>query len=383
MLIPYFLPHPLSALYSVILILKPDVDTKSREYGLLLDYLESLPNVQFRTHDVQGSGQRLTEVYLIGDTKSLSPESMRRLPTVDRIVRVSESYRVLGRHINDNRPAFFDYNGIRFSQNNFNVFAGLCAVDTSEHVELMMSALHEHGQQCARMGAYKPRTSPYSFQGHGKSCLNFVFELAGKYDIKVIAMEVTHESHVEEIDHALEETGRPTGVMVQIGTRNTQNFELLKAVGRQNTYPVLFKRGFGITLNESLNAAEYLASEGNRNVVFALRGMKSSHGDPHRTLVDFAHVPVIKRKTLMPVCVDPSHSVGSREVGRDGIMDVLHATAQGVIAGANMVLVDFHPEPEKALVDGPQALLLSELGPFLEDVQIVRDAYLKRLEIQR
>lgn len=367
----------------MILILKPDVDTKSREYGLLLDYLESLPNVQFRTHDVQGSGQRLTEVYLIGDTKSLSPESMRRLPTVDRIVRVSKSYRVLGRHINDNRPAFFDYNGIRFSQNNFNVFAGLCAVDTSEHVELMMSALHEHGQQCARMGAYKPRTSPYSFQGHGKSCLNFVFELAGKYDIKVIAMEVTHESHVEEIDHALEETGRPTGVMVQIGTRNTQNFELLKAVGRQNTYPVLFKRGFGITLNESLNAAEYLASEGNRNVVFALRGMKSSHGDPHRNLVDFAHVPVIKRKTLMPVCVDPSHSVGSREVGRDGIMDVLHATAQGVIAGANMVLVDFHPEPEKALVDGPQALLLSELGPFLEDVQIVRDAYLKRLEIQR
>lgn len=363
----------------MILILKPNVDTSTPEYQHLLRYLESLPGVDFKTHDVQGTEQRLTEVYLIGDTKSLSPETMRRLPTVDRIVRISESYRVLGRHIDDNRPAYFDYNGLRFSQDNLHVFAGLCAVDTAEHVEIMMRALRDEGQQCTRMGAYKPRTSPYSFQGNGKACLPFVFELAGKYDIKVIAMEITHESQVEEIDQALNAAGRPTGVMLQIGTRNTQNFELLKAVGRQNVYPVLFKRGFGITLNESLNAAEYLASEGNRNVVFALRGMKTNQGDPHRNLVDFAHVPVIKRRTLMPVCIDPSHSVGSREMGRDGIMDVMHATAQGIIAGANMVLVDFHPRPDQALVDGPQALLMSELGPFLRDVRIVREAYLKRL----
>jgi 3-deoxy-7-phosphoheptulonate synthase len=100
-------------------------------------------------------------------------------------------------------------------------------------VEAMMSALRENGQVCTRMGAYKPRTSPYSFQGHGRSCLPYVFEIAGKYGIKVVAMEVTHESHIDEITGALRLTGEPTGVMLQIGTRNTQNFELLKIVGRQ------------------------------------------------------------------------------------------------------------------------------------------------------
>ena len=184
--------------------------------------------------------------------------------------------------------------------------------------------------------------------------------------------------HLEEIQQALSRAGNPTGVMLQIGTRNTQNFELLKIVGRQQDFPVLIKRGFGITLDESLNAAEYLASEGNRKVVFGLRGMKTNMADPHRNFVDFAHVPVVKRLTRMPVCIDPSHSVGARTCSPDGILDIMHVTAQGIIAGANMVLVDFHPVPGKALVDGPQALLLRELPHFLEDVRIAREAYQQR-----
>ena len=214
------------------------------------------------------------------------------------------------------------------------------------------------------MGAYKPRTSPYAFQGFGGKCLPYVFELAGKYGIRVIAMEVTHESHVDEIRDALRATGNPTGVMLQIGTRNTQNFELLKLVGRQQEFPVLIKRGFGITLDESLNAAEYLASEGNHKVVFGLRGMKTNMGDPHRNFVDFSHVPVVKRLTRMPVCIDPSHSVGARSSSPEGILDIFHVVAQGVVAGANMVLVDFHPNPAKALVDGPQALLHVRTAAF-------------------
>lgn len=362
----------------MILILTPNVDLHAPEYRQLLDYLDRLPNVEYRVHHEQGAHQRLTEIYLIGDTAALSMDYMRSLPCVERVVRVSEEYRVLGRHKDDTRPTHFEYNGVRFSQDNLNIFAGLCAVDTREHVELMLRALHAHGQVCTRMGAYKPRTSPYSFQGHGKACLPYVFELAGKYGIKVIAMEVTHESHVDEIREALRLTGNPTGVMLQIGTRNTQNFELLKIVGRQQEFPVLLKRGFGITLDESLNAAEYLASEGNRRVVFGLRGMKTNMGDPHRNFVDFAHVPVVKRLTRMPVCIDPSHSVGSRGADPDGILDIQHAVAQGVIAGANMILVDFHPAPAKALVDGPQALTLEELPVFLEDVAIAREAYEKR-----
>jgi len=365
----------------MILILKEDTDNNSEEYRQLMDFLSNLKNVESRLHHERGTEKTLTEIYLVGDTSSLQVEDMESFTCVDRVVRVSEEYRILGRHHDDRRPTYFDYNGVRFGQDNLNVFAGLCAVDTPEHVEIMLRALREHGQVCTRMGAYKPRTNPYSFQGHGRQCLPYVFELAGKYGIRVIAMEVTHDTHILEIREALEQTGWPTGVMLQIGTRNTQNFELLKAAGRQVDFPVLLKRGFGITLEESLNAAEYLASEGNRHVVFGLRGMKTNMGDPHRNFIDFAHVPVVHRLTRMPVCVDPSHSVGSREATPDGIMDIFHVTAQGVIAGANMVLVDFHPLPSKALVDGPQALHMDELGYFLEDIQIARHAYEQRVAL--
>jgi 3-deoxy-7-phosphoheptulonate synthase len=141
------------------------------------------------------------------------------------------------------------------------------------------------------------------------------------------------------------------------------------------------KRGFGITLDESLMAAEYCASEGNTKIVFGLRGMKTNFGDPHRNLVDFAHVPVIHRLTRMPVCVDPSHSVGARGASPEGILDVFHVAAQGVIAGANMLLVDMHPEPRKSLVDAAQAISLKELPYFLEDVAIARQAYQRRLTL--
>jgi 3-deoxy-7-phosphoheptulonate synthase len=367
----------------MIVILEPDIEKSSPKYRHIVDYLASKPGVTIRFHEEIGTQQTLTEIYVVGETATLDQGEIESLPGVDRVVRVSREYRIMGRHREDTRAVGFEYNGVRFDQDTLHVFAGLCAVDTPEHVERMMRALRDNGQACTRMGAYKPRTSPYAFQGHGKRCLPYVFELAGKYDIKVIAMEVTHETHVEEIRDALESTGGATGVMLQIGTRNTQNFELLKAVGRQRQFPILLKRGFGITLEESLNAAEYLASEGNRNVVFGLRGMKTNMGDPHRNFVDFAHVPVVKRLTRMPVCIDPSHSVGSRERAPDGLLDVQHVTAQGVIAGANMILVDFHPDPATALVDGPQALTLAELPYFLEDVAIAREAYERRRELGR
>src|SRR3990170_8334566 len=362
----------------MIIILHPDIDKTDPKYQQLINYLSNLPGISFRIHEETGALQTLTELYLIGDTLSLDSATIESFEVVERVVRVSREYRILGRHKDDSRASEFEYNGIRFGQDNLHIFAGLCAVDTPEHVEIMMKALRDNGQVCTRMGAYKPRTSPYEFQGHGKECLPYVFELAGKYGIKVIAMEITHEDQIQEIRRCLELSGQPTGVMLQIGTRNAQNFELLKVLGQQRDFPVLLKRGMGITLEESLNACEYVASEGNRKVVFCLRGVKTHLGDPHRNLVDFAHVPVVKRLTRMPVCIDPSHSVGRKDVSPDGLSDILHATAQGVIAGANMVLADFHPAPEKALCDGPQALLLEEMDLFLKDVAIVREAYEKR-----
>ena len=365
----------------MIVILEPDCTPEHDDGRAVLEYLSAKPGITPAVHQISGTQQTLCEIYLVGDTSTLERAEIEALPGVAKVVKVAREYAVLGRHSDDPRSGGFTYNGVRFDQDSLHVFAGLCAVDTPEHVGLMMKALKEHGQVCTRMGSYKPRTNPYSFQGLGAKSLPWVFELAGEYGIKVIAMEVTHDSHITEIGEALEQTGHPTGVMLQIGTRNTQNFELLKAVGRQREFPVLLKRGFGISLEESLNAAEYMASEGNRRVIFCLRGMKTSMGNPHRNLVDFAHVPVVRSLTLMPVCIDPSHSVGSRKTDPAGISDVMHATAQGVISGANMVLADFHPAPERALVDGPQAMLIDELPWFLEDIRIAREAYLARREL--
>ena len=263
----------------------------------------------------------------------------------------------------------------RSASERFHLFAGLCAVDTREHVEQVFAALQRHGVTTTRAGAYKPRTSPYDFQGLGAACLPWLFELAGQYGIQVISMEVTSPHQIDEIDAALERSNNPTGVMLQIGTRNAQNFELLRAVGTQKKYPVLFKRGMGITLEESLNAAEYIAAEGNPNIVFCLRGVKTHLGAPHRNLVDFGHVPVVRRLTRLPVCVDPSHSVGRPGQTPDGIPDVFHALGQGIVAGASLGLVDLHPRPEVALCDGPQALTLDQLPWLIAYTERMRAAY--------
>jgi 3-deoxy-7-phosphoheptulonate synthase len=363
----------------VIIVLKADVKTEAPDVRSLVEFAESYPGVQTELHQIQGATRTLSELYLLGSTGVIPTEPFEEFACVERVVRITEKFRSIGRHGGGLEAMGFDYNGIQIAQDTFHVFPGLCAVDNRENLDAMFRLLGEHGIQTARAGAYKPRTSPYDFQGLGAECLPFVFESAGKHGIRIVSMEVTHESQIDEILEALRTSGNATGVMVQIGTRNAQNFELLKHVGQQTELPVLFKRGMGITLEESLNACEYVASGGNRRIVFCLRGMKTNLGDPHRNFVDFAHVPVVKRLTRLPVSIDPSHSVGSRAIAPDGLLDVFHVTAQGVIAGANMILVDFHPKPEEALCDGPQALLAEELPRYLEDAKIVREAYEARL----
>src|SRR5215472_3587674 len=339
----------------MIVILKPDVPPDGPDVQSILAHAARYPGVTGKVYTYKGETHSLVEVHLIGETKHVPLEDFADRAAVARVVRVSEKYRLIGRHAGQIEALGFDYKGVHFGQDGFLVFAGLCAVDSRENVEATFRALAASGLTTARMGAYKPRTSPYDFQGRGKACLPYVFELAGKYGIRVVAMEVLREAHLDEIREALRASGDATGVMLQIGTRNAQNFELLKAAG-QERFPVLYKRGMGITLEEALNACEYIATEGNRDIVFCLRGVKSHLGEPHRNLIDFAHVPVVKRLTRLPVCVDPSHSAGRRALSPDGLSDTHHAAAQGVVLGENMVLVDFHPDPARALCDGPQAL---------------------------
>ena len=362
----------------MIIILKPGIGPDSTEVSQIMNYVRQFPDIKPRISDVKGTIRVITEVYLIGPTHDIPFETLERMPGVEKVIRVSSKYRLIGRHGGQLGQIGFEYNGIAFNQDCLHIFIGLCAVDTPKHVEIVFRNLQRLNITTARMGAYKPRTSPYDFQGHGKSCLPWVFELAGKYGIKVVAIEVLRAIHIEEIMNALEQAGRPTGVMLQTGTRNAQNFELLKAVGSQHEFPVLYKRGMGLSLEESLNACEYIASEGNRNIIICLRGIKTRMGEPHRNLVDFTHVPVVKRLTRLPVCIDPTHSVGSKDRAPDGLLDIFHATAQGVIAGANMILVECHPKPEVALCDGPQALTMQEIDHFIADVKIVRRAYEER-----
>jgi 3-deoxy-7-phosphoheptulonate synthase len=359
----------------MIIMLEPDRDPSEEVVAAVLKVASRYPGISARPYEFTGTKHTFTEVHLIGSTASVPTSVFEELPGVMRVVRVSAKYRLIGRHDLRSETVGFTYNGVRFDDSTLNVFAGLCAVDGPESVETMMEALRAQGMQTTRMGAYKPRTSPYDFQGLGKGCLPYVFQLAGQYGIRVVAMEVTDARHVDEIQDALSRAGDVTGVMLQVGTRNAQNFELLKAVGRAQRFPVLFKRGMGITLEESLNACEYIASEGNPNVVFCLRGVKTHLGDPHRNLVDFAHVPVVRRQTRLPVCIDPSHSVGRMEATPEGLSDIFHVTGQGLIAGATNILIDFHPHPETALCDGPQALRLEQLPRFMAYARRVRAAY--------
>jgi 3-deoxy-7-phosphoheptulonate synthase len=363
----------------MIIILKSDTSVQGPEYEKINTYLKQFPDIKVKLVELQGETRTVREVHLIGPTHDVPEDVLTSMTGVERVIRVSNKYRQIGRYDLRLVPVGFTYQGIKFDQETLHIFAGPCAVDTLEHAEETFKYLQGLGIVTTRMGAYKPRTSPYDFQGHGAKCLPWVFDLAGKYGIKIIAMEVLREQHIDEIKEALEASGKPTGVMLQVGTRNAQNFELLKAVGSQDELPVLYKRGMGLTLEESLNACEYIASEGNRQIVFCLRGVKSQLGLPHRNMVDFIHVPVVQRLTRLPVCVDPSHSVGLKEHAPDGLLDIFNAAAQGVIAGANMILVECHPEPETALCDGPQSLTFPEIEQFINDISIVREAYEKRI----
>jgi 3-deoxy-7-phosphoheptulonate synthase len=365
----------------MIIVMKADLPADSSDLKRVVETAESYPGIRVELHRIQGETRSLTEVYLLGPTEAVPLTPFEGFDCVEKVVRVKQKFRAIGRHDGQLEAVGFTYNGVTLSQDTFHVFPGLCAVDTPEHVDLTFAALKQHGIVTARMGVYKPRTSPYDFQGRGAACLPQLFESAGKHGIRIVTMEVTRESQIGEVREALRSSGNATGVMLQIGTRNAQNFELLKAVGAQTEFPVLYKRGMGITLEESLNACEYIASGGNRRIVFALRGVKTNLGDPHRNLIDFAHVPAVRRLTRLPVCVDPSHAVGRRDRSSDGITDLLHAAAQGVIVGCNMLLVDVHPRPQVALCDGPQALTLDDLQHLLDDTACVRAAYQQRLRI--
>ena len=275
----------------------------------------------------------------------------------------------------------FKYNGIIFNNRSFNIFAGLNPIDSRENVAHAMQILAQYGLQCAHMGVYYLNNNPYGFQGVGSICLPHVLEMASKYKIKVLSIPINAEQQIDAIDAAIAKYKPDTKIMLQIGTINAQNFPLLRHIGLQNKYPVIIKRSLGVSLDDALQTAEYVAASGNTRVIFCLRGVKSIYTKEHKHLTDFAQIPVIKRLTKMPIAVYPSESVGNCNVGIDGILDIHHAAAQGVSAGANIMFVDFHPKKDATTINGMQALSSAQLGLFLQDMQISRQFYVKRTKL--
>ena len=293
-------------------------------------------------------GEHTTLVGVVGDKRRLLEKNPELFPGVDRVIQVSETYKLANKKFKA-EPTIIDVDGVKIGGDNFVIMAGPCAVESHDQLMQTAAAAKAGGAQILRGGAYKPRTSPYSFQGLEVEGLKYMAT-----GLKVIT-EVTSE-------HALEAAVNYVDI-IQIGARNMQNFELLKEAGKINK-PVMLKRGLAATIDEWLNAAEYIMSEGNEDVILCERGIRTFETSTRNTL-DISAVPVIKSKSHLPIIVDPSHASGVRAY-------ISPLSRAAVAAGADGLMIEVHPCPEKALSDGAQSLdpgdfkkLTEELRPFI------------------
>lgn len=319
---------------------------------------ENIKNIVSTLHELGleahlSKGKEVTIIGVVGDKEKFLSKNPQLFPGVERLVPISESYKLANKKFKP-EPSIIDINGIKIGGNNFVIMAGPCAVENKD--QLMESALAAKagGAQILRGGAYKPRTSPYSFQGLEEVGLKYMAEVRDVTGLAVIS-EVTSlraiEAAIDYID------------IIQIGARNMQNFELLKAAGKTNK-PVLLKRGMAATIDEWLNAAEYIMAEGNEQVILCERGIRTYETSTRNTL-DISAVPVIKSKSHLPIIVDPSHATGVRDY-------VAPLSKASIAAGADGLMIEVHPNPSCALSDGPQSLnpedfkhLCDELKPYI------------------
>ncbi|QDS95193.1 Phospho-2-dehydro-3-deoxyheptonate aldolase [Roseimaritima multifibrata] len=279
-----------------------------------------------------------TIVGVIGDESKVSEDSLRSIPGIAQVIPVLPPYKLASLEAHPQRSVV-DVSGVLVGGGNLGMIAGPCSVEEPERMDRLAKSARESGANLFRGGAYKPRTSPYAFQGLGVEGLKILKEAGHRYGLPVVT-EVTDPRNVEIVSEYAD--------MLQVGARNMQNFVLLTEVGKSSR-PVLLKRGMSATIQDLLMSAEYILSQGNPNVVLCERGIKSF--DPStRNLFDVAAVPVLAGLTHLPVIVDPSHATGRP--------DLIPACAlAGLAAGADGVHIEIHDEPEVAKSDGPQALL--------------------------
>ncbi|WP_084956832.1 3-deoxy-7-phosphoheptulonate synthase [Thermoactinospora rubra] len=294
-------------------------------------------------------GVQRTIIGLVGDVEQLDAPNLRSMPGVADVMRISTPYKLVSR---DNHPerSTVRVGGVPIGPGTVTLIAGPCAVETPEQTLEAARMAKAAGATLLRGGAFKPRTSPYAFQGLGEAGLRILAEVREETGLPIVT-EVVDAHDVELVASYAD--------MLQVGTRNAQNFALLQAVGQAGR-PVMLKRGMSATIEEWLMAAEYIAQRGNLDIVLCERGIRTFETATRNTL-DVSAVPVAQRLSHLPVIVDPSHSGGRRDL-------VLPLTRAAVAVGADGVIIDVHPNPAQALCDGPQALVdgdLEELAHLL------------------
>jgi 3-deoxy-7-phosphoheptulonate synthase len=292
-------------------------------------------------------GVERTVIGAIGDERKLSEEMFTPLPGVESAMHIVKQYKIVSRESHPENTVI-DIGGIPLGGKQIQVIAGPCSVETQQQMDLSARYVSEAGCRLMRGGAFKPRTSPYTFQGKGVEGLDMFRQAAGKFKLPI----VTELMDVRMLDTFLENDVD----VIQIGTRNMQNFDLLKEVGRINK-PVILKRGMSATISEWLMAAEYIAAGGNHNIIFCERGIRTFE-TYYRNVLDVTAIPVMKKETHLPIIVDPSHAGGKAWM-------VAALSQAAIAAGADGLLVEMHPTPSEAWCDADQALTPQELKKLM------------------
>ena len=311
--------------------------------------IETLVEVGYDVH--RSTGVAHTVLGAVGSPRQVvDPTALELLPGVREVVKISEPYKLVGRTF---KPAdtVVDVGGVSVGGPEVIVMAGPCSVETREQVGTVVRAVRSAGARVLRGGAFKPRTSPYSFQGHGEEALRWMREVADELGLAIVSevMDLrTIEMMLKYVD------------CLQVGARNMQNFDLLKELGRVRR-PVLLKRGMSATIEEWLLSAEYLLAGGNQQVILCERGIRTFENATRNTL-DISAIPVVKKRSHLPILVDPSHGTGRRD-------KVIPMARAAIAAGADGLLIEVHDNPEKALSDGPQALLPRQYAALLEQLR--------------
>jgi 3-deoxy-7-phosphoheptulonate synthase len=311
---------------------------------------EQVAHVVQRVEEVGASahvseGERVTIIGIIGDREEITALPLEVLPGVDRVVAILKPYKLVSREFQPH-DTVVNVRGAKIGGGHFAIIAGPCSVETPEQVLAAARAVKAAGGHMMRGGAFKPRTSPYAFQGLGEEGLKMLAAARDETGLPI----VTEVMDPRDLDLLCEYAD-----VLQVGARNTQNFLLLAELGRLRR-PVLLKRGSSTTIEELLMSAEYMMKEGNREIILCERGIRTFEPATRNTF-DVSAVPIIKLASHLPVVVDPSHSAGRLDL-------VMPLSLAGVAAGADGVLVETHPNPEHALCDGPQSLPTSVFGEY-------------------